>query len=148
MSHSISDVLPSWTTLPAKKASRVKADEAAEPMDPYEESPVELAPNASKDASGGEEADKPIELRVSTMPTAFGEKAVLRIFDPDVVLNRVDQLGFSPADLAVFYPYAMHRLKPDRLTAPPHEFATAVAELAPGVAVRVLAPGESVALGD
>jgi general secretion pathway protein E len=43
-----------------------------------------------------------IELRVSTMPTAFGEKAVLRIFDPDVVLNRVDQLGFSPADLVVF----------------------------------------------
>ena len=36
------------------------------------------------------------------MPTAFGEKAVLRIFDPDVVLNRVDQLGFSPPDLTVF----------------------------------------------
>jgi general secretion pathway protein E len=43
-----------------------------------------------------------IELRVSTMPTAFGEKAVLRIFDPDVVLSRVDQLGFSPQDLTVF----------------------------------------------
>ena len=27
-----------------------------------------------------------VELRVSTMPTAFGEKAVLRIFDPDILL--------------------------------------------------------------
>jgi general secretion pathway protein E len=49
-----------------------------------------------------EQNGREIELRVSTMPTAFGEKAVLRIFDPDVVLNRVDQLGFSPADLVVF----------------------------------------------
>ncbi len=49
-----------------------------------------------------EQGGREIELRVSTMPTAFGEKAVLRIFDPDVVLNRVDQLGFSPPDLAVF----------------------------------------------
>jgi len=49
-----------------------------------------------------EQGGREIELRVSTMPTAFGEKAVLRIFDPDVVLNRVDQLGFSPPDLTVF----------------------------------------------
>jgi general secretion pathway protein E len=49
-----------------------------------------------------EKGGREIELRVSTMPTAFGEKAVLRIFDPDVVLNRVDQLGFSPPDLAIF----------------------------------------------
>jgi general secretion pathway protein E len=43
-----------------------------------------------------------IELRVSTMPTAFGEKAVLRIFDPDVLLKTVDALGFSGADLPKF----------------------------------------------
>jgi general secretion pathway protein E len=43
-----------------------------------------------------------IELRVSTMPTAFGEKAVLRIFDPDVLLKTVDQLGFSADDLPKF----------------------------------------------
>ena len=49
-----------------------------------------------------EQGGREIELRVSTMPTAFGEKAVLRIFDPDVVLNRVDQLGFSPPDLVIF----------------------------------------------
>jgi len=43
-----------------------------------------------------------IELRVSTMPTAFGEKAVLRVFDPDVLLKGVDELGFSPIDVRKF----------------------------------------------
>ena len=49
-----------------------------------------------------EQAGREIELRVSTMPTAFGEKAVLRIFDPDVLLKEIGQLGFSAADLEVF----------------------------------------------
>jgi len=43
-----------------------------------------------------------IELRVSTMPTAFGEKAVHRIFDPDVIVKGIDQLGFSPLDFSIF----------------------------------------------
>ncbi len=47
-------------------------------------------------------AGKEIELRVSSMPTAFGEKAVLRIFDPDILVKGVDQLGFSPQDMAKF----------------------------------------------
>lgn len=41
-----------------------------------------------------------IELRLSTLPTAFGEKMVMRIFDPDVLLKSFDQLGFSADDLA------------------------------------------------
>jgi general secretion pathway protein E len=49
-----------------------------------------------------EQGGREIEIRVSTMPTAFGEKAVLRIFDPDVLLKSIDQLGFSPADLEIF----------------------------------------------
>lgn len=40
-----------------------------------------------------------IELRLSTLPTAFGEKMVMRIFDPDVLLKSFDQLGFSAEDL-------------------------------------------------
>ena len=36
-----------------------------------------------------------IELRLSTMPTAFGEKLVMRIFTPDVVVQDFIQLGFS-----------------------------------------------------
>ncbi len=36
-----------------------------------------------------------IELRLSTMPTAFGEKLVMRIFTPDVIVQNFIQLGFS-----------------------------------------------------
>jgi type II secretory ATPase GspE/PulE/Tfp pilus assembly ATPase PilB-like protein len=43
-----------------------------------------------------------VELRVSTMPTAFGEKAVLRIFDPDILLKGIDELGLSPHDAPKF----------------------------------------------
>ncbi|MDX1757655.1 MAG: GspE/PulE family protein [Marinobacter sp.] len=39
-----------------------------------------------------------IELRLATMPTAFGEKMVLRIFDPEVLLQSFEQLGFSRED--------------------------------------------------
>ena len=39
-----------------------------------------------------------IELRLATMPTAFGEKMVLRIFDPEVLLQTFEQLGFSRED--------------------------------------------------
>ncbi|MCL6269236.1 GspE/PulE family protein [Sansalvadorimonas sp. 2012CJ34-2] len=39
-----------------------------------------------------------IELRLSTLPTAFGEKMVMRIFDPDVLLKSFGELGFSKED--------------------------------------------------
>jgi len=39
-----------------------------------------------------------IELRLSTMPTAFGEKLVMRIFDPEVLVKNFRELGFSPSD--------------------------------------------------
>ncbi|HEX6550686.1 MAG TPA: GspE/PulE family protein [Gammaproteobacteria bacterium] len=39
-----------------------------------------------------------IELRLSTMPTAFGEKLVMRIFDPTVLLRNFRELGFTDAD--------------------------------------------------
>ncbi|MFC4258720.1 GspE/PulE family protein [Marinobacter lacisalsi] len=39
-----------------------------------------------------------VELRLATMPTAFGEKMVLRIFDPEVLLKTFEQLGFSADD--------------------------------------------------
>ncbi|OTG91889.1 GspE/PulE family protein [Acinetobacter sp. ANC 3813] len=35
------------------------------------------------------------ELRLSTLPTAFGEKLVMRIFDPDVLVRSFQQLGFE-----------------------------------------------------
>jgi len=39
-----------------------------------------------------------LELRISTMPTAFGEKMVMRIFDPDVLVKGFAEMGFSHAD--------------------------------------------------
>jgi len=44
----------------------------------------------TRSASGRE-----VELRISNMPTAFGEKVVMRIFDPDLVVKDFAQLGFS-----------------------------------------------------
>ncbi len=41
------------------------------------------------------EGEREIELRVSTMPTTFGEKCVMRIFDPDAVVINYQDLGFS-----------------------------------------------------
>jgi general secretion pathway protein E len=43
---------------------------------------------------GGDE----IEMRISTLPTAFGEKMVMRIFDPDTTVKDLDALGFSAHD--------------------------------------------------
>ncbi|HEV2719533.1 MAG TPA: GspE/PulE family protein [Thermoanaerobaculia bacterium] len=45
---------------------------------------------------------KEVELRVSTLPTAFGEKVVMRIFDPDVLLRSVAGLGFYEDELSMF----------------------------------------------
>ena len=39
-----------------------------------------------------------IEMRLSTLPTAFGEKMVMRIFDPDTAVKDLDALGFSQHD--------------------------------------------------
>jgi general secretion pathway protein E len=39
-----------------------------------------------------------IELRLSTLPTAFGEKLVMRIFDPEVLVRDFSELGFSEDD--------------------------------------------------
>ncbi len=43
-----------------------------------------------------------VELRVSTMPTAFGEKIVIRIFDPEILLQNLEELGFSPREYELF----------------------------------------------
>lgn len=39
-----------------------------------------------------------VEMRISTLPTAFGEKTVMRIFDPDSSTKTLDALGFSEHD--------------------------------------------------
>ncbi len=39
-----------------------------------------------------------VEMRISTLPTAFGEKMVMRIFDPDTTVKDLDALGFAAHD--------------------------------------------------
>ena len=39
-----------------------------------------------------------VELRLSTMPTAFGEKLVMRIFNPENLVKDYTELGFSEED--------------------------------------------------
>ena len=51
-----------------------------------------------------------IELRLSTLPTVFGEKMVMRIFDPEVVVKTLPELGFPPNDA----------IRWDTLTKKPH----------------------------
>ena len=47
----------------------------------------------TKTPSGSE-----VEMRLSTMPTTFGEKLVLRIFDPDMLVKEFHELGFTRHD--------------------------------------------------
>jgi len=43
-----------------------------------------------------------VELRVSTLPVAFGEKVVMRIFDPQIIMQDLTGLGFYPDELQIF----------------------------------------------
>ncbi|QXE90738.1 GspE/PulE family protein [Geomonas subterranea] len=43
-----------------------------------------------------------VELRVSTLPVAFGEKVVIRIFDPDVLMQDLDSIGFYPREYQLY----------------------------------------------
>jgi general secretion pathway protein E len=45
---------------------------------------------------------KEIELRVSTLPTTFGEKVVIRIFDPEVLMQDLDLIGFYPREFQLY----------------------------------------------
>jgi general secretion pathway protein E len=51
---------------------------------------------------------KEIELRLSTMPTAFGEKIVMRIFDPEVLLRNYQQLGFNEREQVIWNNMIQH----------------------------------------
>jgi general secretion pathway protein E len=45
---------------------------------------------------------KEIELRVSTLPVAFGEKVVIRIFDPEILMQDLDSIGFYPREYQLY----------------------------------------------
>jgi general secretion pathway protein E len=46
-----------------------------------------------------DKGDKEVEVRVSSVPVAFGEKVVMRIMDPDILFKNLDKLGFDTLDL-------------------------------------------------
>jgi len=48
------------------------------------------------------EEGREVELRLSTMPTAFGEKMVMRVFDPDVLLKKPVDLGFTSEEQGIW----------------------------------------------
>jgi type IV pilus assembly protein PilB len=45
-------------------------------------------------------ADRTVDLRVSTLPTLFGEKIVIRILDPSSAKLGIDALGYEPEEKA------------------------------------------------
>jgi type IV pilus assembly protein PilB len=47
-------------------------------------------------------AEKQYDLRISTLPTIYGEKVVMRILDKSSVLLKLADLGFSPENLKIF----------------------------------------------
>ncbi len=49
-----------------------------------------------------EREGREVELRVSSLPTAFGEKIVIRIFDPETLVQDIAQLGFESDEKALF----------------------------------------------
>ena len=42
---------------------------------------------------------KEVELRISSIPVAFGEKVVMRIFDPVILMQNVEELGILDKDM-------------------------------------------------
>ena len=45
---------------------------------------------------------KEVELRVSTLPVSFGEKVVIRIFDPNILMQEIEDLGFLEREMLLF----------------------------------------------
>jgi general secretion pathway protein E len=52
----------------------------------------------TKRPDSADKAGAEVEMRLSTLPTAFGEKLVMRIFDPDTAVKSIDALGFGAHD--------------------------------------------------
>lgn len=45
---------------------------------------------------------KPVDIRVSTLPTVFGEKVVMRLLDLSSAMNRIEKIGFSTDNMETF----------------------------------------------
>jgi general secretion pathway protein E len=52
--------------------------------------------------------DVEVEIRVSTVPVAFGEKVVMRVMDPDILFQDLENLGFSSLDMKKYNQIISH----------------------------------------
>jgi general secretion pathway protein E len=75
-----------------KLLGRMDVVEKRRPQDGRIKTKVATGPNAGRE----------VEIRLSTLPTAFGEKLVMRIFDPEVVVRSYAELGFSDDEAKVW----------------------------------------------
>lgn len=55
-----------------------------------------------------EKEGREIELRISTLPVAFGEKVVIRIFDPDLLIQDLSDIGMFDRDYQTFMEFIAH----------------------------------------
>jgi general secretion pathway protein E len=81
-----------------KLLGRMDVVEKRRPQDGRIKTKVASGPNSGRE----------VEIRLSTLPTAFGEKLVMRIFDPEVVVRSYAELGFT-ADEARVWEDLIHR---------------------------------------
>jgi general secretion pathway protein E len=73
-----------------KLLGRMDVVEKRRPLDGRIKTRRPDSPEGANGAKGGE-----VEMRLSTLPTAFGEKMVMRIFDPETVVKGMAALGFG-----------------------------------------------------
>lgn len=91
-----------------KVLSRLDISEKRVPQDGR----MKLLMALPKDKDGKEKVDKAVDFRVSTLPTLFGEKIVIRILDSSPEKLDIDQLGYEPDQKALLLdvikrPYGM-----------------------------------------
>jgi general secretion pathway protein E len=75
-----------------KLLGRMDVVERRRPLDGRIKTKVNTGPSAGRE----------VEIRLSTLPTAFGEKLVMRIFDPEVVVRSYAELGFSEKEAGIW----------------------------------------------
>ncbi|HET9023724.1 MAG TPA: GspE/PulE family protein [Burkholderiaceae bacterium] len=75
-----------------KLLGRMDVVEKRRPQDGRIKTKVATGPNAGRE----------VEIRLSTLPTAFGEKLVMRIFDPEVVVRSYAELGYSNEEAQIW----------------------------------------------
>jgi len=63
-------------------------------------------PQDGRIKTGKEEVE--VEIRVSMVPVAFGEKVVMRVMDPDVLFQDLENLGFTSADMETYNQIISH----------------------------------------